>query len=181
MIREQWVNETTGMNWINLITSKWIKVYNEKLPQTKWHSLPAAVVSDYQINERNDRHHNSHRLRIHVHGGASEAYWGDFTNPLSPHAVALQSRLYTQWYATAHGYTCTPQRAWVPTSAANEAAYVRFFPLCSKLHPRSQRLHNTPMIIQRDSLSLQALTPCFPASEAITGHGNYKMCSTETL
>lgn len=76
--------------------SKWIKVYNEKLPLIKWHPLSDAVVSDYQINSvhvslcpillRNNMQHNSQRVRVHVHGGLSKACWGVFTNP----------RLYTQ-------------------------------------------------------------------------------------
>lgn len=60
----------------------------------------------------------------------------------------------------------------MPPSAANEAAYVlTYIPFRSKLH---LWLHNTHTKTRWDVLFLQALTPGFPASEAITGHGDYK-------
>lgn len=108
----KWWSESNGsvrppeLIELTQLRSTWVKVYNEKLPLIKRHHLSDAVVLDYQINSIhvsfcpillwNNRQHNSQRVPIHVHGGASRAYWGVFTNPLSPHVVPLRSRLCTQ-------------------------------------------------------------------------------------
>lgn len=162
-------------------------MYNEKLPLIKWHLLSDAVVSDYQINSvhvsfcpillRNNTQHNSQRVRVHVQGGLSKACWGVFTNPLRPHVVALRAQLYTQhtWGDTqqrtaAHallrelGCRHQPQmRQLTCVSSPSVANYIR-----------ALRGYTTHTKTWWDVLVFQALTPCFPVSEAITGHGDYK-------
>lgn len=135
------------------------------------------------ISLRSDTQHNSQRVHVHVHGGAFKACWGVFTNPLSPRLVALWSRLHRHthtnaahpgWYATAHGCTYTPQRARVPTSATNEAAYARFFPPSAANYIRAVRGYRIHAWKCGEMFFfLQARTPGFPASEAITGPQDY--------
>lgn len=142
---DQWVNETTKKNYLVNKSVEW-KVASTKTSST-WccgFRLSEIYQSVTPISLRSDTQHNSQRVHVHVNGGAFNPCWGVFTNPLSPRLVALWSRLHTHaahpgWYATAHGCTCTPQRARVPTSATNEAAYARFFPPSAANYIRAVR------------------------------------------
>lgn len=117
------------------------------MPQLK-HPLPDAVISDDQrftsqfLPSRYKKWHatqqpegpcprarGEHSRPV---GEFSQTLWAyvwllcglDYTHTRSTHTHAA----HPGWYAAAHGCTCTPQRAGVPTSATNEAAYARFFP-----------------------------------------------------
>lgn len=142
----------------------------------KWHPLSDAVVLDYQINSvhvillRNNTQHNIEGL-YPCPRGIIQGLLGSFHKPSEAtcgcSAVSYLHTAHAGWYSAAQSCTCTPQRARVPTSATNEAAYMRFCLFCSKLHPCSQGLLNTHMKIQPDVLFLQLLSPFFTASEAL--------------
>lgn len=132
-------------------------------------------VSFCPILLRNNTQHNSQRVRIHVHGKASKACWGVFTNPLSPHVVALRSRLYTQHtgggvrnsarlpHALPRELGCRHQpqmRQLTCVSSPSVANYIRAV--------RGYAIHTRRCCVFAGAHSL------FPASEAITGHEDYK-------